>query len=94
MSNNFQFNIKYPHNTENVEDVIEYDTLVPFVDENGTITHYYDPSNNNIINGTPNNTTYKDLGPSEYQNEIELIIDPNSISSAIGCNKHLSYPKA
>ncbi len=81
MPNDFQFNIKYPHNTETVEEVLEYDTLVPFVDENNVVTHYYNPENNTIISGTQVNITDQSLGPTEYQNEIEIIIDQDSITS-------------
>ena len=81
MSNNFQFNIKYPHNTETIEEVLEYDTLVPFVDENNIITHYYDPSNNTIKNSaTKEITNQVFLGPTEFEDEKEIIIDQDSIT--------------
>lgn len=83
MSNpNYNFDIKYPHNNEDrIEEVLEYTSLVPFVDENNVVTHYYNPSNNNILTSAQNDITNKVfLGPSEFNNEKEVIVDPSSIT--------------
>lgn len=79
-SNKYTFDIKYPHYYDKIEEVLEH-TLVPFVDKNNIITHYYNPSNNTILSAAKKDVTNQVfLGPSEFDNDKEIIIDPASIT--------------